>query len=133
MVAMLPLLGAAAAEPAPAQEPTVQQAPLSVLEGAYTAEQAGRGETTFGRSCAECHPPATLSGTGFQRNWSGTARSLFEFVDATMPEDNPGGLSRLAYAEVLAYIFQLNGYPPGERELPSDDARLGLVVIEPKP
>jgi mono/diheme cytochrome c family protein len=130
---MLPWLGAAVAVPASAQEPTVQQVPLSVLEGAYTAEQAGRGETTFGMSCAECHPPATLSGTGFQRNWSGTARSLFEFLDATMPEDDPGGLSRLAYADVLAYIFQLNGYPPGERELPSDDEGLGRVVIEPKP
>ena len=40
-----------------------------------------------------------------------------------MPEDNPGGLTQQTYADVIAYILQLNAYASGDAELvPSQDA-----------
>ncbi len=37
-----------------------------------------------------------------------------------MPPDDPGGLDPEYYADVLAYVLSLNGYPPGEADLPAD-------------
>lgn len=131
----LPLLVLAAASwsVAAAQEQTASGAAISVLDGAYTAEQAARGKTLFRSSCAQCHALSAFKGLTFQRNWSGPASMLFEIVSSTMPEDSPASLSPRAYAQVLAYLLELNGYPPGERELPSDEKGLERIVIEPIP
>src|SRR5438128_653049 len=65
-----------------------QQAPTrSVWTGAYTGEQAKRGEPLYGESCGNCHgtsleggemaPP--LAGGQFNANWNGlTMGDLFE-------------------------------------------------------
>jgi hypothetical protein len=42
---------------------------------------------------------------------------LYERVRVSMPQDNPGKLSRQETADVLAYVFQRNEFPPGESEL----------------
>jgi mono/diheme cytochrome c family protein len=106
----------------------------SVLSGAYNAAQAKAGEAVFTRICAQCHVTVQFSDANFQRAWAGrTARDLFELIRTQMPQDNPGGLRREEYAAVLAYIFQLNGYPPGESALPAADAALRHVRIDPKP
>ena len=47
-----------------------------------------------------------------------------------MPTDNPGRLSRGQYADILAYLFRLNGFPAGARELPNDDEGLKKIRIE---
>jgi hypothetical protein len=64
-------------------------------------------------------------------SWSGAPASmLFEVISTSMPQDRPGALSAKQYADVLAYIFELNGLPAGARELPSEPERLARIIIE---
>src|SRR5581483_7460320 len=79
--------------------------------GVYTKEQAARGKNTYGEVCSKCHgdnlaggddAPA-LAGDEFLKHWNGkSANDLFELVRKTMPTDDPGGLSRRQYADVIA-------------------------------
>jgi hypothetical protein len=49
-----------------------------------------------------------------------------------MPADKPGSLSRPQNADLLAYIFQVNQYPAGKSDLPSDAEGLKKIRIEAK-
>jgi hypothetical protein len=51
-------------------------------------------------------------------------------MSTTMPQDNPGSLAPQEYADILAFFFQLNGFPSGSRELPGDQDALGAIMIE---
>jgi hypothetical protein len=37
-----------------------------------------------------------------------------------MPPDRPGQLSPQTYADLVAFLLSNNGYPPGDKELPTD-------------
>ena len=103
----------------------------STLSGVYSEAQAKRGDETYQKHCAACHAPAGHSGPEFTRPWRG--RPLFELYDlirTTMPQDNPGRLSRGQYADVLAFLLQLNGLPAGAERLPADDERLQRIRFE---
>jgi mono/diheme cytochrome c family protein len=111
----------------------------TVWDGAFTADQSQRGEKVAAAACASCHGdkmvgsdigPALL-GDGFLANWSGsTAKDLFEKIQQTMPADGPGTLKPQQYADLLAYIFNLNGFPTGSAEITPDQAALKLVTIK---
>ena len=47
-----------------------------------------------------------------------------------MPEDRPGTLTRQQYADILAYVFKLNGYPAGNSELSGTDEEMKAFRIE---
>jgi mono/diheme cytochrome c family protein len=104
--------------------------PLAVTQGAYTAEQAQQGEVVFFGRCADCHVPEEFT-NGYMMSWEGTtADMLFDFIQTNMPEDNPGLLRAEEYAAVLAYIFQVNAFPPGDTPLPSNLEGLKRVLID---
>lgn len=128
LVAILP-------RPACAQsESSVVPPARSVRDSTYTTAQAGRGEARFKEICAGCHVASQFTGATFLRSWSGrTVYDLFYLIRTTMPFDNPGHLSRESYADVLAYVLRLNGFPAGGAELPSDEAALKQVRIDPPP
>ena len=121
-----------------AQQPPAK---ISVWDGVYTADQAKRGADAYGNSCASCHgdnlegegqAPA-LSGSEFMGNWNKQmVDDLFEIVKSTMPADKPGTLSRARNADIMAYIFQVNGFPAGNTDLPSDADSLKRIRIEDK-
>jgi mono/diheme cytochrome c family protein len=105
----------------------------------YTAEQAERGQARYQHSCQVCHgseldngdfggPP--LRGSWFRSHWgSGDVGSLFAYVRAAMPPDNPGGLNDTVYVDILAFILQGNGYPAGKDELPADAGALARMTL----
>lgn len=98
----------------------------------YTEEQADRGETTFRTVCAACHLSSQFRGGAFRARWEGrTAYDLVDQLQATMPMDNPGGLSLDQYVDVTAYLLSLNRFEAGPEELPADDAGLREVRIPP--
>jgi mono/diheme cytochrome c family protein len=106
----------------------------STLAGAYTEAQARRGRDTYQRHCTECHVSAAITGVVFQRAWSGrTLFDYYELIRTTMPNDNPGKLSRGQYADVVAYLLKLSGMPPGNDPVPSDAAALRTIRIESPP
>jgi cytochrome c5 len=87
----------------------------------YTVAQAVGGKTTYDAECAVCHgntltngtfaPP--LAGEAFRAAWAGrSVRALYDQA-RTMPPGNPGSLTDDTYANLVAYMLQVNGYPPG--------------------
>lgn len=107
---------------------------ISVLEGVYTEEQAAQGDELFQVECAACHPPTEFSGRAFEVAWDDTpVWDLYQLVATTMPQDRPGSLSEEEYAAVIAYILELNRFPPGEEELSSHQDTLSAIIIEPAP
>ena len=47
-----------------------------------------------------------------------------------MPEEDPGSLTRQQCADILAYIFRLNGFKAGSDELKGTDEAVSAVRIE---
>ena len=118
---------------------TAGPAGQSVLTGIYTADQATRGNATFENNCAECHmsdlsgragPP--LKGDDFMEHWRGkTVGALFEKIKTTMPADWRTQLSETRALDVVAYLLEKNGFPPGNDALTVDTA--GTSRIEDRP
>ena len=111
----------------------------SIRTGIYTADQALRGQRQYDVFCTGCHGPEmegagvdvpALAESGFVEKWSGRSlRDLFDLIKMTMPESAPGSLSDRAYADLLAYILQANGFPAGSQLLDPDRERLSTVMI----
>jgi glucose/arabinose dehydrogenase/mono/diheme cytochrome c family protein len=115
------------------------QASRSISDGVYTREQADRGKTAYAQQCASCHGVAlaggqetpALTGSTFLAKWNGhSAGELFENIRATMPADRPGTLSRQMNADILAYVFAVNQFPPGGGELSAQSEPLKQIRIQ---
>ena len=59
-----------------------------------------------------------------------SAYRFFRAVRLTMPEEDPGSLTRQQYADIVAYIFKLNGFKPGSDELQGTDDAMRAVLLE---
>jgi S-disulfanyl-L-cysteine oxidoreductase SoxD len=104
----------------------------STRDGAYTRAQATRGQRIYGEKCAACHPLEAFTDPVFLAAWNGqTAYALFTSIRTTMPQENPGGLRRQDYADLVAYLLHLNKLPAGSAELGASEDALKQVVIEP--
>ncbi len=121
---------------------------VSVWDGVFTQAQADRGQTAYTGACGICHgrrlngapddpdmrstPP--LARAGFLREWDGRSlATLYEYMRATMPEDNPGSLTDPEYVDVIAYMLSVGGMPTGPDALPPDPPRLSRIAIEQRP
>ena len=125
LLAAMALLSLAVALPAFAQT----EERLTTLDGVYTEEQAGRGAQVVEDVCRECHDDEEFVGA-FIRSWAGASvAALYDDIYSLMPEDQPGSLPPQQYADVIAYILQLNGLPPGQVELGIAREALERVVI----
>ena len=106
--------------------------PRTIVDRVYSVAQAERGEARFKTSCGSCHTPSSFGGGVFAERWDGqTMAEVFEFVSNAMPENDPGGLKKEEYADVLAYILRINAYPAGYDELPTDRDALKKLAIAP--
>jgi mono/diheme cytochrome c family protein len=100
---------------------TVSPAGRSLADGVYTAQQASAGEQVFRQVCTACHSASEFSGPAFAGRWAGrTVGDLFQLVQGTMPQDNPGGRTPQEYAAIISYFLRLNEHPAGQAELPSE-------------
>jgi len=118
-----------------------------VQAGVYTDEQATRGRAIFKDRCSLCHgatlggalaPP--LVGDDFLADFN--QRPLSDLVNKirdTMPDNDPGTLTRPQAADIVSYILQVNKVPAGRTELSADDAVLTQItwpvgnLAQPKP
>jgi S-disulfanyl-L-cysteine oxidoreductase SoxD len=110
----------------------------NVWTGVYTADQAKRGLETYKQQCGMCHGE-TMSGGGgvpavagpeFLYSWNGkNAGELFDYLKAMMPPSDPGSLSDQKYADVMAAMFQTDGFPAGQAELKPDSKALADIAI----
>jgi hypothetical protein len=68
----------------------------------------------------------------FKFGWKGKSMGeLFQQVRSTMPLGDAGSLDDQTYLDILAYIFQFNGAPSGNRKLEPDLPELRQIVVEP--
>jgi alcohol dehydrogenase (cytochrome c) len=90
----------------------------------YTAGQASDGLAAYQTNCASCHLPdlsgrneaPQLAGGNFMNAWgSRTTAELIQYIQATMPSSNRGGLSEDTYANIVGFFLQANGAPAGDR------------------
>lgn len=120
----------------------------SIWDGVYTEAQARRGEYLYPGPCGKCHgvrldgapedpdmfSTRPIAGAKFLRAWDGrTLGVLFEYLRATMPENNPGFLTDGEYADLIAYMLERSGAPAGDTELPADPAALAPIRIRKTP
>jgi mono/diheme cytochrome c family protein len=108
----------------------------SQWDGVYTEEQAKRGEATYSENCASCHGPDMaggemapgLAGGEFSANWNDLSLGqLFERMRTSMPQNNPGSLSRQQNADILAFILRKGTAPAAQAELPTQTEVLNQI------
>jgi mono/diheme cytochrome c family protein len=126
------LLVAAQAPTAPAPS----AASRSAKDGIYSDEQARRGQALYKDKCASCHgatlaganaPP--LAGNAFLSIWGGPVADLVDKVLHTMPQDDPGKLTRPQATDVVAYMLQAGKFPAGRTELAADAAAQAPIAL----
>ncbi len=91
----------------------------------FTAEQATAGKTAFNSNCAVCHgntmtngtfgPP--LAGEYFRNKWVGKTVKAFYDHAKTMPPAAPASLPDRTYADIVAYVLEVNGFKAGKTKL----------------
>lgn len=119
----------AAVLPGTASAQTDGETPRTSLDGVYTAAQAEEGARIYQRVCSECHAKDEYTGD-MMAGWEGAPLyDLWDIITTTMPENNPGSLSRSEYVGVLAYILELNEMPPGSEELSSRTSVLRNILF----
>lgn len=115
---------------------TLAWAEASVWDGVYSAAQAKRGQELYAKACASCHrenleghgTTPSLAGAEFRDRWDGeTLDDLFEKMQATMPADHPGSLSREDNAAILAFILRANEMPAGDKDLSTEGESLAKI------
>jgi mono/diheme cytochrome c family protein len=115
------------------------QTTRSVWDGVYSEDQSKRGQQVYAKECASCHasdlsggesaPP--LAGAGFLSNWTGlTIGDLFERTRVSMPQNDPGKLTRQQNADILAYVLSMNGFPAGKSDLDKDAVALKQIRLD---
>ena len=111
----------------------------SVWDGAFTKEQAKRGEGLYAQNCSTCHGPdlsgndeaAPLTGSAFLSNWDGlTVGDLTERVRVSMPPNKLGTVSRQQIVDILSYVLSFNNFPAGKTELDPRAELLKQIRIE---
>lgn len=124
-----------------ARQPRVETRP-GVIEGGippqFTAAQAAAGKTAYNASCAVCHGSTLTNGTMgtplggeyFKNAWQGrSVGAFYERARKTMPPAAPASLPADTYANIVAYILELNGFKAGGSRLPAGGDSLDRMAI----
>jgi polar amino acid transport system substrate-binding protein len=113
----------------------------SKIPALYTADQATKGALAYYQNCAMCHGPLL---DGQSAGYSGPAlkgpefadpsydfhlSDMFNFVAKLMPAATPGSLTHEQDVQIMAFILQQNGYPPGTNELVYEVAERSKVSL----
>jgi mono/diheme cytochrome c family protein len=115
------------------------QPPRTAADRVFSTAQAGRGQALYKESCASCHGDALqgvngppLTGSDFLAVWARQPLSdLVNKIKNTMPESNPGKLTRQQSADLVAHILQVGRFPAGQADLSVDEVALKLITIPP--
>jgi len=118
---------------------TSRRAAKTVWDSVYTTAQAGRGETSYAKTCARCHGASlgggdespALTGGNFLGNWNGLPLSELQTrIKTTMPSDSVGIYDMKLVTDVMAYLLKANGFPAGQVELSVQTDSLKDIVMK---
>ena len=136
--AIEPAAPAGAVQPREVTPPPEPLPPGTGVPPTFTAQQAAAGRKAFESSCAVCHGTTLTNGTFgtplagefFRSRWQGrSVAALYSKSRDTMPPGAPASLPDAAYAEIVAYILEVNGAVAGAAELPAGGDRLTRMRI----
>ena len=105
----------------------------------FTAAQVAAGKTAYNSNCAVCHGSTMTNGTFgtplagqyFQTTWTGKSlRAFYDRAHKTMPPAAPGSLPKDSYANIVAYILDLNGFKSGDTPLAAGGEGLDKMTIK---
>jgi mono/diheme cytochrome c family protein len=121
-----------AAQTAP-PEPVAEVAEgATIMDGIFTAAQADRGQRLATANCFGCHSQNEWANPMFLSVYSSRPVGvLVSNIQATMPYDSPGRLSRQEYTDIVTYMLRLNRVPAGDTELPPDEAAQAAIMMVP--
>jgi PQQ-dependent dehydrogenase (s-GDH family) len=116
--------------------------PAPIVDGVppqFTAAQAASGKTAYDATCAVCHGSTMtngaygtpLAGEYFKTKWfHRSVRAFYDRARTTMPPSQPGSLPAGTYADIVAYILQVNGFKAGNAPLKATGEGLDKMVLE---
>lgn len=116
--------------------------PAPIVDGVppqFTAAQAARGKTAYNKACAVCHGSTMtngahgtpLAGEYFKTKWSHrSVRAFYDRAQKTMPPGTPGSLPSDTYADIVAYILEVNGFKAGGISLRAGDEKIDKMVLK---
>jgi S-disulfanyl-L-cysteine oxidoreductase SoxD len=109
--------------------------PRTTHAGVYSAAQAERGKMQYALSCRSCHTAASHTGVTFAKWWKDrTLADLFGYMSTQMPKNDPGSLEPAQYADVVAYLLEMNSMPAGGADLLPDSSALAQIrIVLPPP
>ena len=114
-----------------AVEPVAAE-PQPAALGFFSLEQARRGRESFETVCSECHFTREFRGSQFEFDWRRqTVWDLYKYVSRNMPEDMPGFLPAQQYADVIAYILEINEYASSSSELVPSEEAMDIIPLGP--
>ena len=136
--------GSGAPAALPSADQTTSTAGLATSDGVtagippqFTSAQATAGKTAFNSNCAVCHgntltngtfgPP--LAGEYFKNKWTGKTVRAFYTHTKTMPPAAPASLQEETYANIVAYMLQVNGFKAGTVKLQTGGEALDKMSI----
>jgi S-disulfanyl-L-cysteine oxidoreductase SoxD len=101
----------------------MQASTRNVWTGVYTTDQAARGKERFAMYCTRCHlsdlsggENPSLRGNLFLAHWmEDSMKPLYDKMRKMPPQGEKPPDD--AYVDLLAYILQVNTFPPGSTEL----------------
>lgn len=119
-------------EPQELSRPMRRDVPTrSVRDGVFRQAQADQGEQIFNQECGSCHQIENYTGANFIAKWGrGALSDIYQDISLAMPPANPGGLTPVSYASIVAYFLSESGYASGSAALPGDAWQLGNFMIE---
>jgi uncharacterized protein len=112
----------------------------TVSDGVFTAEQVERGRAVYARACAVCHldnlrgdsvSPTLLGPPFMDRYAGGSMHDMVSALRGSMPQNAPDSLGDQAYVDLVSYLLNANGSPPGRAELPIDVNALMRIAVTP--
>ncbi len=126
------------AEPS-AQPAATPAAAAGGISPQFTAAQVEAGKAAYNSNCAVCHGSTMTNGTFgtplageyFKSNWGGRPlRAFYDKSQKTMPPAAPASLPADAYANIVAYILETNGFKAGSSSLPAGGEALDKMTIK---
>ena len=137
VLALLPI-AAISIIAATAQQPAQPRLARTTWDSVYSVAQAGRGESSYAKTCARCHgatlgggdEASPLNGSAFLGNWNGqTVGDLQKRILETMPTDTVGIYDRKLVTDVIAFLLKANNFPAGSAELSVEPDTLKAITI----
>jgi len=118
---------------------TLVTPPPSMAVPSYLPQQARQGQIAFYGNCAECHGaagegnfgPALITADG-NVQWQ-PIYYVFSYMQQHMPAGNANDLKPEQYVDIMAFLIQAHGHPPGKRALTAASASGSGALLGAQP